>query len=78
MNTAQVQQLQGELQAHFADRLRKVWVQRAMVGPKSNICLTLFGPGFGSSSYRIITLIDVRNASLDYFRDVVEADLNKE
>jgi len=78
MNTTEIQQLQEELRVHFTGRLSKIWVQRAMVGPKSNFCLTLFGTNFGASSYRIVVLNDVRNASLDYLKGVVEAELNKE
>jgi hypothetical protein len=75
MNTIEIQQLQEELRVHFAGRLSKIWVQRAMVGPKSNFCLTLFGTNFGASSYKIVVLNDVRNASLDYLKGVVEAEL---
>lgn len=71
----EIVKIQKELGIRFQNRLRTIWVQRAIVGQKSNFCLTLFGPHFGSSNYKIVVLNDVRNPSVDFFAAVIENEL---
>lgn len=61
-------QLEIELLSQYADRFRRIWVQRTRY---NSVCITIFPIGFGT--YNIITRFKVSTAiNYDYCKNLID------
>jgi hypothetical protein len=65
--------LEVQLERHFSEVFRRIWVQRHSREVKRDVVITLF-PKSLTANYRIIVARDLHDMSFEELRDIIVAE----